>query len=564
VLPFSSGKKLFIEAPAADGTTEGCRGQDDNCPGILNRFVGTINEMRWIEIPEMPFGRSEVVRTSAALLILALGIRVAFLYVDYVIGSSTKRFHVESAALLFVLCGLLFQVFSRRPRVEPSDPDSQPLWLLPMFIAVSVFLYFPSLSVGLLSDDFVLLQRASEWRIGPAAPELFRPLPLAVWGLLLKLGAGPYLLHLLNVLIHGANAYLTSRVVASWVGTNIRSVLAGLLLLTSPISVEPVVWCSGLFDLLATFFVLILILVARRYSCHQSFSTRVAFLSLALLALASKETGAIAVGLVMLDAWLRQSLPRTLLLDSTAVLLTVGLIAAARVEAAYGTPAVHISKYIVQRVVFASVGSFSVPWHIEVIRAHPWLPIVTTLYVLVLFASYFVCSGPKPWMRRATGAGAWILLALLPVWPFFFVGQDLQSSRYCYLPSVGWATLLTIVVSHVAMYRDKWVGVIAAPLLLTNVYGVILHQGPWKEAAEVRDRIEASAARLSNEGCQKINIVNPPELVRGAYLFRNGLPEALWQAARLNATVGAKDDRCSFRWVDRTNSFVRVQNPRRR
>lgn len=471
----------------------------------------------------MAFKRSGVVRTSAALLVIALGVRVAFLYVDYVMGSATKRFHVESAALVFALCGLIVQAFSRRSEeIARSDCESQPRWLILIFIALSVSLYLPSLSVGLLSDDFVLVQRASEWRIGPAAPELFRPLPMALWALLLKFGAGPYLLHSLNVLVHGANAYLTNRVVAAWVGTNIRSVLAGLLLATSPIAVEPVVWCSGVFDLLATFFALMLILVARRYSRHPSFTTRLAFVTLALLALASKETGAIAVGLVLLDGWLRRALPRALLLDSAAVLGTVGVIAVARVAAAYGTPALSVSKYIVQRVLFVSVGSFSVPWHVEVIRAEAWLPIITTLYLVALFAWCFVRLESTRWIRWATGAGTWILVALLPVWPFFFVGQDLQSSRYCYLPTVGWIALLIIVTSHVARYRDNRVVVLVAPLLVANVYGVILHQGPWKEAAEVRDRLEASAAAISKEGCPTFNIVNPPELVRGAYLFRNG------------------------------------------
>jgi hypothetical protein len=86
--------------------------------------------------------------------------------------------------------------------------------------------------------------------------ELFRPLPLFVWATLLHLGSGPSIIHLLNVILHGTNSYLTARLVSGWVEDRRWALLAGLVMLTAPLAPEAVAWSSGVFDLMATFFVL--------------------------------------------------------------------------------------------------------------------------------------------------------------------------------------------------------------------------------------------------------------------------------------------------------------------
>jgi len=61
-----------------------------------------------------------LVATSALLM---LGVRVTYLFVRYILGStSTRRFNVESTALLFVACGLSF--FERDLLIDASvAPD---------------------------------------------------------------------------------------------------------------------------------------------------------------------------------------------------------------------------------------------------------------------------------------------------------------------------------------------------------------------------------------------------------------------------------------------------------
>jgi hypothetical protein len=134
-----------------------------------------------------------------------------------------------------------------------------------IWISGAVALYWPALTVGFLSDDFVLADRAFRFAVGLFNPEGFRPLPLAVWGLILHIGGGAVALHALNVALHGTNAFLATRVVQPVIHSRRAGLLAGLIVLTMPILVEPVVWCSGVFDVMATTFVLLAVLAGRDY-----------------------------------------------------------------------------------------------------------------------------------------------------------------------------------------------------------------------------------------------------------------------------------------------------------
>jgi hypothetical protein len=49
------------------------------------------------------------------LLVLALGIRVVYLFAGYLLGfGAIKRFHVESATVAFVLVGLIWRIVRSR------------------------------------------------------------------------------------------------------------------------------------------------------------------------------------------------------------------------------------------------------------------------------------------------------------------------------------------------------------------------------------------------------------------------------------------------------------------
>jgi hypothetical protein len=488
--------------------------------------------------------------SSLAFIVIVLGARTMYLCATYLSGSrATQRFQVETAATWFVVAAIASTVV-RRPAVERIDVRAPrnlagewAAWCL-----AAVALYWPAMSVGFLSDDFVLAERASHLALGFVHPELFRPLPLAIWAIILRLGGGAAAIHLLNVLLHGTNAFLTARIVEPIVRSRSAALLAGLVLLTMPILPEPVVWCSGVFDVMATTFMLLAVLTARDYHAGGR-AQRVQLFAYAAAALLSKETAVVTPVLIVLDGWVRQAKVRRLYADVSVLLAAMAVVGAARFAFATSTVRRPLSRYLVQRWLFGTFGSLSIPWHAEVSASHPWVPIVGACIVVLIVLGFCLTSTDTVSLRSAYAMTVWVCIATVPTITFFFVSPDLQGSRYLYLASSGWSALL---VSLAAGHRDQNLRAAFSLLLvvaaLAGAYGVRRHMQPWRAAAEIRDAVERAA--LGNPGivaCRVITVRDAPDSVRGAYVFRNGLPEALARDAGVTVIDGATAG-CAFQW----------------
>ena len=259
------------------------------------------------------------------VLLVSLAVRTALLCARYFLNdSATQRFHVETSALWFVLVALLLAVTRTTSTAEADSArpgrivGEYTLWVLG-----SGALYWPALTIGFLSDDFQLTERAYRFALGSFNAEAFRPLPLAVWGLILHVGGGSATLHGLNIFLHGTNAFLTTRVVEPIAHSRRAGVLAGLIVLSMPILVEPVVWCSGIFDVAATTFVLLAVLTSRAYE-REGWTPRIGFFLCGVAGLLSKETAVLLPVLVAVDAWTRRSRSLDLYRDIALVLVGMG------------------------------------------------------------------------------------------------------------------------------------------------------------------------------------------------------------------------------------------------
>src|SRR5207244_3161898 len=124
-----------------------------------------------------------------------------------------------------------------------------------------------------------------------------------------------------------------------------------------------------------------------------------------------------------------------------------GLFSLVRLISAFGLAAPPFSKYVLQRAVFGSFGTLAVPWHVDVTHRFPWLPIIGVVAVVYLLTLFFLHPGSKRRTRLAIAAAAWIMVPIIPIWSVFFIGPDLQQSRYLYLSSVGWAALIVVIAS---------------------------------------------------------------------------------------------------------------------
>jgi hypothetical protein len=425
-------------------------------------------------------------------------------------------------------------------------------------------LYWPALSIGFLSDDFVLIERASDWNLGPVGPALFRPIPLFLWGVILRLGGASATIHLLNVVLHGTNAFLVVLLVQGWMAYRTWPMLAGFLFLVSPLAPEAVAWSSGLFDVLSTSFLLTLVLLARKYGDHPPAIRRCVTVIVGLAALMSKETAVIAPALLVLDGWVRRRLTRPVMVDAGILTFAFSLIAIQRLASAFGMTSPRVDRYAFQRGLFGSFGSLAVPWHVDIVRSVPSVPIIAAIALLAFVTVFSLRKASVERSRAAAAAVAWILVSVVPVWPIVGVMPDLQGSRYLYLPACGWAALLVVMAAPESDQRPKWhvLGTLClGSLAALSAWGAWQHLQVWREAGRMRDTVERSA--MFDERCRPILVSNLPDNVKGAYVFRNGAREAFKRD--MNATVsvaGTGESRtgaCSFRWNEKTLSFDRAQ-----
>jgi hypothetical protein len=488
----------------------------------------------------------------------ALAFRLCYLIVAYQSsGTSVRRPHIESGALLLAIVGFAFRFCTdtNRRAVGNPQPTSFPVWTLPGFAIIALVLYWPALFLGFLSDDFVLVQHAADWNVGQVAPQLFRPLPILVWGLVLHLGGGAKAMHLLNILLHATNAYLASMIVAGWGLGRRWGGLAGLLVLAAPLGPEAVAWCSGTFDLFAAASLIGAVLVARRDVAPLW--SHIVFVVLAIAAVLSKETAVVLPLLLVLDAWIRTTISKPLFLNFTIASLLVAGFAVVRVQSAG-----HIgplSRYRLQRLVFDSFGGLVAPWHAQLMASEPFLRPAMAILVIALLTGFFLLRGSRWCSKVALGAAMWVFISVLPLIAIFYVGAQLEGSRYLYLASTGWAALLVVGTSELSQRRPGAGAVAAAAisiLLLADVVGVRVHLAKWTHAATIRDVvIRAASADQRLHSCEVVYLQNLPESADGAYLFANGAREAFADVS-INAFVQNEAGPCSFQWDADMRRFV--------
>jgi protein O-mannosyl-transferase len=501
------------------------------------------------------------VKTGGAWLgvgvILVLAARAAYLATQYFAGAvSAPRYQVESACLLWALAGIAVRIARGRRASDNRPAPKRPAgWNVLPWMGASLVLYWPALSVGFLSDDFQLLERASRLDLTAFNAEAFRPVPLGVWALLLRAGAGAPVFHLVNVLAHGVNAYLTTRVVETALSPP-WALIAGVIMLTFPAAPEAVVWSAGVFDVSATLFALLALLVARQYGEHPTTRRRLMLFGVVGAAILSKESAIVVPVVLAIDAWTRGERGRALTIDLAILTAVFVLYGAVRIAFASDALSQPITRYSLQRVLFGLFAGLSSPWHAEIAGAWPVIPIAGTLAVIALATLFFVrAQATADRTRFVALCAALVVGPIVPAITIFFVGPNLEGSRFLYLSSVGWAGLLVSLAAaepEPAMTRSAVTIAFVALLVAIGPVGVRLHMRNWQAAGQLRHQVEhvvASDERV--RGCSTVTLEGLPDNVAGAYVFRNGAPEAFARDLGLTVVPGSNGP-CAFRWRNGT------------
>jgi hypothetical protein len=246
-----------------------------------------------------------------------------------------------------------------------------------------------------------------------------------------------------------------------------------------------------------------------------------------MAALATKETAVIVPGLLAITAYLspyaglKRAAPP--IVASSAL---VGLYFAIRVAAGFeaAPPSGELTGYTAKELLSRPFGGLGLPFHVEVLSAHPWIP-----YALaVCWPSLFLASA-SGWHQRERdgrtmlGLAAWIIVSVAPLATMLYVADDLQGARYLYIGTVAWSVMVALLLRAI----QPGLRIVAiAPVLVVFGLATRAHQSTWTAAAVERDRV-LEAYRNSGLHCSPSEIRGLPDHFHGAYVFRNGFADAI-------------------------------------
>lgn len=461
------------------------------------------------------------------------------------------------------------------------------LAILVLIAAASSLLYLPTVDLWYLSDDLRFFVKPLDWsdsgKVFLTEMRFIRP----IWRLSMAMdqalwGTNPVGAHVLNMTLHGLNVLLVGRLAWRLTGRFATAAVAALLFGVHAAHVEPVAWLSGRVDPLCTLFVLAswtTFLTWREAGGRLRY-----FLALCLFALAlgSKEPAACLPALLVGGEMLRGRAGRYLATLPFVALLVAYLAIRFVVFKGVGgyqtvdgesTLTLFSPRQLAEGVLFAPLRGLFAPVNVEYWSASSALYFQFALYGLLgLLVIAVLWSRTRPWTVPNLIAIALLYVPVAPAAMFLARGMDpnLMHSRILYLSSAGTSLLLADLV--VRSMRGRVRVAFVSALALSHAVLLYGHQQPWRDASEIAQTIPAQI----NAMYPLFPVVKPivifdnvPDTTAGAYIYRNGLNQAMEilhpqrpQVRTSRASEGpfypskpaAFDRRFTFRWDGSTKT----------
>ncbi len=439
----------------------------------------------------------------------------------------------------------------------------------------SLLLFSGTLGSFFLSDDFELLRKVREagpFGVWSGGSGFLRPLiSLSLYLDDLLWSGNPLGFHLTAVLLHGLNAFLVFLLARRFgVGgargrpDRLLPVATALLFLVLSSHSEPVCWISGRTDLFATFF-LLSALATYAAAANRPGGVRIAAsVALFAAALLCKES-AITFPLLILayEAWKRAEpgtappLPHRLACVAVffAVLagyLALRLVALGTLIGGYGSQ-VHVERnplllvanvlLIGYRALFPCVSMDLVPAGVspldvrktglETLRgASSWsLVLLASAAGAVLLCAVFVLVRRRRAAAEAEHSrspllflAACFMAVILPVLSLRVSFLNTEGERMVYLPSVFSTLWIAASLERILPRRAPRMVAIGL-LVLLNAVGLVFATRNWSAAGTLAARIVEDIRLMGPTG--RLRVANLPDNLNGAYVFRNGFPDAV-------------------------------------
>ena len=361
-------------------------------------------------------------------------------------------------------------------------------------------------------------------------PSFFRPVgDLTLRWTYQFAGLDPFYFYVVNIMLHAINSFLIYFFCRIWYGDDSRahlfSIVAGLIFLTYPSHSEAILWAIGRGVSLATFFSLLAMIIF-----ISKLNSVVKYLLVCLFyfgALACYES-AFLLPFVLFTLMFRSSKKQhvvwsLLLLATLFIHLFLRYVYTGGVWQAYNSVifARDIIQYLstfIKIILRLFIPPFNHPLLFAIIGGGILLGFVFLLYNNRkrlakddLFARTFVMC--------ITG----LLVTILVSISFGMSTRTSEGDRLAYLPSVFYAIMVSLLITSI--FRGaRSVTVAVAVVLVFQTFFLLLNQKNWNRASEYAVKI---INRIREHRQRPLYIVNLPSDYKGAYVFRNCLPEAL-------------------------------------
>jgi len=457
--------------------------------------------------------------------------------------------NVES---LFALSGILLLLTRTTTGVGiVTGPKKRRLdgfdWLPLISVAVIVACAFwHALSFYFLSDDFILVKYALKPMLRdvfrtPGGDGFYRPIPYASMALTaIFAGVNPVYWHAAAIALHAVNSMLVYLLAVALRFSRYAAWFAAAVFAVHASRPETVVWIAARYDLLATLFVLlgvVLFIRGQDLEGWRALLYRSASLLAMLLAYLSKEsTYTFPVLLLLYVAWKGDWKTRR----SVLTLLPFFALAAAFLVwrwILFGGVGGYLNSAGQPEVLSLGIASslkalgfrlwavlfFPINWNN---RPGSLLGVTTTLYLAALL---WLWRRQVPRRALFFTIGFLVVLALPPL-SQLLIGADLQKSRILYLPSVGFCLLLATAIEQ---KKAKWA--VSIMVLVFNVAALFHNLTAWDHASQKAQAACSVAARCAQNRDGRMGVLGLPHSLQGVYFFANGFPECVQMQSGMDA-----------------------------
>jgi Dolichyl-phosphate-mannose-protein mannosyltransferase len=406
--------------------------------------------------------------------------------------------------------------------------------LLALVALAGILPFLPNVADPLVSDDFVAIAALADQPLGGvlsganlAGGTAFRPLTNAVlWVETILFGTTSFYFHAVHLLF-GAAAVLALFLFVEALFGRRAGLIAALAFAFAPAHVENLAWISGLGGVLATALLMtaLLLHVRARETGHPAVPpVSAVFFGLALLA---GEVAIVGPALLLLVD--RHLEPRPTRRDTAVVV--AGWIAIAvgwivwRLSVLGGAPHPQFGLFVARDLI-RYVQLFFVPAGFD--EAIPWvmahrLPVFGAVGLVGAAVAFFGRGLlARPAVRVGVIGG---VLALIPVASFFPRRVHIFLASAWFALAIAGLAEAGLDAASRTLRRAAWAGLTA--WLLACLFLASWQSAVWRDASGLAKSVVDDLVAAAQSDPAYLLVLTAPDSLRGAFVMRNGMHQAL-------------------------------------